>query len=921
MTRSRSTRVDLHETQSLSSLVRAWSSFGDREAILAFHKDGVEAWTYRRLETTVNALAAGLIKVGLRQGERVLLHAPNSPAWIVACFALLRVAAVPVPIDSQMADDDLAHVIKDCEAHRLLTTGALAEHLSTLGLDRQLAVILLDANDDPRSLQRLSGDPTGSFPSTQQDDHALLFYTSGSSGRPKGVPLSHRNLLTNLQALLEAAVYRPDERLLLPLPLHHVYPFMVGLLAPLALGFTIVLPHSLTGPQILRALREGRVTALVAVPRIFSALLNAIERHVQEKGRTVSALFHALLTCSSWLLRRFGLPAGRFLFAPLRRRFGPQLTTMVYGGSPLAPDVAWKLAGLGWLIAGGYGLTETSPILTFMAPGQRRFDSAGRPLAGVQLRITGQGPQADQGEIQARGSNVFAGYLHLPDKTAEAFTEDGWFRTGDLGYFDREGWLYLVGRASSRITLPGGEKIWPERLEELLDGAASISESGVLIHQGRLVAIIVPRRTAIQPDDLDPLRQAIRTDIDACLSPLPSYARLTEFVVSFDPLSRTRLGKIQRHRLRERFEEEYTAGGSGNLRPQPLTIDQMAPEDRQLLEDPIAARTWTWVTGRFPGKRLTPDTNMQLELGLDSLEWMTLTLELRDQIGIDLPEERVARIATVRDLLREAAEAMEVTGAGIEPAERLKTPDSLLDQTQRRWLRPRGRAMRRLGQALHLIDGLLMRHVFHLEVQGLEHLPAEGPCVLIPNHVSLLDPLALFAALPPDRLSRTGWGGWTGFMFRSPLMRLVSRATRVLPVDQSSRPLANLALAAAALQRGETLVWFPEGGLSRDGLLHPFQPGIGLILTAHPVPAIPVFIEGSFEALPPDSRRLRPGPLKIQFGTALDPNELGGRRQGAERYRTIAMALHDRVAALGGASEGTRPSFHRADRSPGDFSR
>ncbi len=252
------------------------------------------AWRRGRLLTspmTSGVWAAGLLQAGLARGQRVAVYSPNRPEWLIGCLAVLYAAAVPVPIDSQIAGDDLTHVVKDSDARWIMTIRSLAGRLSTLGLNENGTLILLDAGkDDPQSWQRLRR-RAASPASAQPDDEALLFYTSGVSGRPKGVPLSHRNLLANLQGLVKAGVYRPNERLLLPLPLHHVYPFMIGLLAPVALGIPIILPHSLTGPQIIRALREGSVTAIVGVPRLYAALVRAIERRVSQKGRIVSALF------------------------------------------------------------------------------------------------------------------------------------------------------------------------------------------------------------------------------------------------------------------------------------------------------------------------------------------------------------------------------------------------------------------------------------------------------------------------------------------------------------------------------------------------------------------------------------------------------------------------------------------------------
>lgn len=888
----------------LQTFVRTLAAHGNRPAILAFHKHTVETWSFAELSDVVMCLASGLLHAGLLEGEHVAVYSPNRPEWIIACMALLYAGAVPVPIDSQTASDDLVHVIEDSEARRLMTIRSLAERLTTLGLHRDRSIIMLDAaEEDPRSWQRLRREPTHARLSVRAEDPALLFYTSGVSGRPKGVPLSHRNLLSNLQALLTVQVYRPDERLLLPLPLHHVYPFMIGLLAPFALGLPVILPHSLTGPQILRALREGRVTAIVGVPRLYSALCDAIEKRVRRKGRAVAALFHGTLMLSSMLIRYFDIRLGSRLFASLREQLAPQLRTLVYGGSSLAPDLAWRLAGLGWQIAGGFGLTETSPILTLIAPGSRHIDTAGKPLPGVRIRVADPDPETGQGEIQAQGSNVFAGYRHLPHKTAEAFAQDGWFRTGDLGYFDKDGCLHLVGRASSRISLPGGEKIWPERVEEILDGSPSVRESGVLAHEGRLVGVIVPHVASIQTVNLDNATQSLRAEIDARLDLLPSYCRLTDFIVSIDPLPRTRLGKIQRHKLKDLFQAGKQRRGKLLVESRPIPIERMAPEDRQLLEDPVASHIWNWLAGRFPAVRLTPDTNMALELGLDSLEWMTMTLELRDRVGIDLPEEAITRIGTVRDLLREAVEAEQATVTAVDPAVQLTKPEELLDPQQRRWLTPRGWFPQGLGAALSVLAQLLMRTVFNLEVCGIERIPARGPWVMVPNHVSLLDPPAIFSVLSFKSLNQTCWGGWTGIMFRNPIMRLVSRATGVLPIDQSSRPLANLALGAAALARGKNLVWFPEGSRSPDGTLQPFQPGIGLILTAQPVPVIPVWVEGSFEALPQGAWWPRRRRIRLLFGESLDPDTLAGPSQGADRYRRIAAALHDHVAALGSHPE------------------
>lgn len=889
----------LPDVTTLQALLQQMADHGSHEALVAFHKDSAETWSYEKLFLTCRKLATGLQEAGLTGQTPVAIYSPNRVEWLVVCLALLDIGTVPVPIDSQLGSDELAYVLEDSAAQWVITTRSLADRMASRKPSSGDRVILLDAaENDPQSWKRFLHEPTREGPPVRPDDTALLFYTSGVSGKPKGVPLSHVNLLSNLKGLVAVSVYRTEERLLLPLPLHHVYPFVVGLLAPLALGLTVVLPHSLTGPQMRRALQDGRVTALIGVPRLFNGFYEGIERQVRQKSRMMLTLFHGLLACSTIAMRRLRLPIGRTIFAPLRRQFASSLRTMVYGGAPLDPELAWKLTGLGWQIGGGYGLTETSPILTVVTPGSRRLDTSGRALPGVVIRIADPDPDTGQGEIQAQGPNIFSGYLHLQNKTSEAFTEDGWFRTGDLGYLDEEDELHIVGRASSRITLPGGEKIWPERIEEILDALPSIRESGVLAHGGRVVALVVPASGTTHSSEVDRLAQSIRSEVKDAFRAVPSYSRPGEIVFSFNPLPRTRLGKIQRHKLKQLFETEKQRGDRLPEDAKPIAIEDMGPEDRLLLEDSIALRTWTWLAERFPAVRLTPDSNMSLELGLDSLEWMTLTLELHDSVSVDLSEEAVARIVTVRDLLREAVEAEQVGGGGESPATQLTKPDTLLDEGQRQWLAERTPTSRGLGSILFAVDRLLMQTYFSLEVHGIDRLPREGPCVLAPNHVSLLDAPALMASLPSDRLHRINWGGWTGIMFRNPVMRLVSRAARVLPIDQRSRPLANLALGAAALARGDSVVWFPEGDRSRNGKLQPFQPGIGLILTAHPVPVVPILIEGTFDALPRGAFWPRKRRIRVSFGEALNPDELAGDAKGSDRFRQIAKKLHDHVARL-----------------------
>jgi long-chain acyl-CoA synthetase len=332
----------------------------------------------------------------------------------------------------------------------------------------------------------------------------------------------------------------------------------------------------------------------------------------------------------------------------------------------------------------------------------------------------------------------------------------------------------------------------------------------------------------------------------------------------------------------------------------PVPVEQMAPEDQDLLENPAAKAVWGWLPGRFPEARLAPETNLLLELGIDSLDWLNLTLEIRALANVDLDEAAIGRIETVRDLLRAVAAAgaatpSEATG---DPLEKLQRPLELLNDEQRHWLEPRPRSVSVLGSSLFAFDRVLMRALFRLRVRGLNHVPKKGPFILTPNHVSYLDSLAVAAALPQRQLDRTYFGGWTGIMFAHALMRIVSRAVRVIPIDPKGGPLSSVAFAVAALKQGYNLVWFAEGERSPDGKLKRFRPGIGLVASAEPVPLVPIWIDGSYEALPTGRRIPRLHRITITFGQPIDPRALAPDAWEKHSYRAIADALHKQVARL-----------------------
>ena len=883
--------------RTLQSIVDSLGERGEKAALVAVGKKDLHRWSFEKLAACVRAFANGLAGDGFKRGDTVALLAENSPEWIAAALGIIRAGMVVVPLDVQLGDKTLVHVLRDSSARAVITTKRRMERLEKLDLKEKPKLILLDASsDDKRSWERFLDKEARELPATSPDDEAVLFYTSGTTGPPKGVPLSHGNIVSQLDTAAKIQIITEADRALLPLPLHHVYPFVIGMLVPLALGLPLILPFSLSGQQLLRALGEGEVTTIVGVPRLYSALYSGIHARVESSGWIARGLFNAFLAVSGFLRKWFGLRAGKLLFRSLHKRFGENLRLLTSGGAALDPDLALKLEALGWQVAIGYGLTETSPLLTISLPGKARRDSVGKPFPGVELRIDPKALEKEErsnghevGEILARGPNVFAGYRNLPDKTDEVFTEDRWFRTGDMGYFDRDGNLHVLGRISTLIKTESGEKIQTEDVEAAYAEESAIREIGVLEEKGKLVAVVVPKQTG----GGDQGKDAVRAAIETASKRMPSHQRISDYAITHDALPRTRLGKIQRHRLAERYKEGKEGGEKAAV-AKPMDVDEMSGEDRALLEDSAAQSVWELLAQRYRGKRLTPDTSPQFDLGIDSLEWLNLTLEIGESSGVELTEEAIVRIETVRDLLREVTESGE--GKSVDP---LAHPEQALDDKQKQWLQPLGLFAAATARFLYAVNRVLMRLIFRVRADGLEHLPKDRQWFLTPNHVSYLDSFAIAALLDWNQLRKTYWAGWTGIVLANPLMRFLSRLGKILPVEPMRAARSSLAFGATILKNKKNLVWFPEGGLSTSGELQDFKPGIGMLLEHFPISVIPVFVYGTREALPPGKFFPRPHAIRVVFGKALDASELKREGRGEKPHQQIASALQESVAKLG----------------------
>jgi long-chain acyl-CoA synthetase len=360
----------------------------------------------------------------------------------------------------------------------------------------------------------------------------------------------------------------------------------------------------------------------------------------------------------------------------------------------------------------------------------------------------------------------------------------------------------------------------------------------------------------------------LREEVENAAARLPPYQRIRNYRITREALPRTQLGKLKRHLLPALFD------GAAHAEQAPAAEPNAA--DRELLEKPRAADAWTWLRERYSDRKLTLDTSPQLDLQIDSLEWVTLTIEIESRFGVTLTGEALSRILSVRDLLQEIDSAAAATPSG---AAKLSS------------FRPPGPVLGALGMLVLGVVRLVAHAGWGVRTEGAERLPTQGPLLFTPNHASYLDAGVMIAALPWRQLRRTYWAGWSGVMYSSVLRAIISRSARVFPVDPDRDPTAAMRTAHELLARGDSVVWFPEGWRSPTGELQAFQAGVGMLLKGGAVTAIPTAIHGAFAAWPKHERWPRFVPVRVVFGAPQ-------RFAAGESPEAIRLALESAVREL-----------------------
>jgi long-chain acyl-CoA synthetase len=872
----------------------------DRLALQIKEESHYRRLTYSEVRNQSRAVAGGLIRAGLRPGERVALMSENRPEWAAAYFGLTAAGGTAVPLDVQLGDSEVANVLAHADCRMGIASG---KHAPRLAAARSgLRLLDLDAEQDGAAIafKRLLQDPASgrqALPSVSDDALASILYTSGTTGTPKGVMLSHGNFLANAESVIQFRLARPDDNLLSVLPLHHAFPFMAQLIL-LFTGARITFPPSLKGPDLLACMHETGVTVLAAVPQLFYLLHKGIFDQIERRPPAARALIRLLLRLSA-ALRPTGINIGRLAFREVHRRFGGTLRLLVSGGARLDPTIARDFLALGFVLTEGYGLTETAPVVTFTPLDRMRPGSVGVPLPGVDVRILDPNSEG-VGEIAIRGPNVMRGYYQLPEATA-AVMRDGWFLSGDLGTLDAGRNLTITGRAKEVIVLSSGKNIYPEEIEEQYLKSVYIKEiclvpqtsarSGAAVEG--LLALVLPDLDLFRAKGLTNIFQTIRWDMENVGRDLPAYKRPTGLRIVKEGFPRTRLGKIQRHLVQERLRTEDVDSQAAVTSPE---------QDLAVADDPIAGRVLAYLreTTKKPVIRL--DDNLELDLGLDSLARVEMLVALEEVFGVKIPDDAAAELYAVRDVVERLRG---IAGSGAPAGERRRGWKTILAEDPPpevlALLGSRNAAVTKSVMVFsRLICVAVLRLAYRLRAEGLEHVPSTGPIILVANHTSYFDAFIVATALPIPIARQVFYLGLEEF-FRNPILARWAQGVHVIPIDMNNHLVRALQASARVLRERKMLCLFPEGERSIDGSVRAFRKGVGILIAELGIPVLPAYITGAFEAWPRGRTFPTLHPLHVRFGPVIPSEELlaGPGPRGADDAETVALRLRERVAALG----------------------
>ncbi|MCX6152086.1 MAG: AMP-binding protein [Ignavibacteriales bacterium] len=777
-------------------------------------------------EELINSIRKFSSLLNITKGDRVVILSENRPEWGCAFFSVWNKRGIAVPVDFMSGSDEIAYIINDCKPTTIFTSTnnlpVIKIALKEVDYNPALIIfeeLMLDDNGDEEKL----------FPD-DKDDIAVIIYTSGTTGNPKGVMLSYENLYSNVECITGLDVIGFKDRVIAILPFHHSFPLQGSMLMPLFIGGTVVFLSQLSSEEIIKTMQRHKVTMIIGVPRLYKLFHDSIMKKINA-NKVAKLLFGVAKRINN-------ISLNRKLFKKVQDTFGGNMKYFICGGAKLDETIAQDFWTLGFKTLEGYGMTEASPLISFNPPERVKIGSVGKVFEGAKCKIVDD-------EIVVTGRNIMKGYYNKEEDTNDIL-KDGWIYTGDLGYVDKDDYLYITGRKKEIIVLPNGKNLNPEEIEsKIITNYPYVKEIGVIQKEGQLLAIIYPDFALLEKDQIVSIQETIKWNvIDKYNRSSSSYKKIFNFTIVHNELPKTRLGKLKRFTLMQLLQKE---------KKEKSAVEVPDYQEYKLLEEYLES---------VVKKDILPEEHVELDLGLDSLDRVELQAHIEKMFGISMTDEDLSHHSTVEKLALFIKEKKTKIENEVMHWGKMLKQEIKYDIPNKNYVL----------KSLKLFSKPFFRFYMKVETEGLENIP-DSPVIMVPNHQSFFDGLMIANILKNRMLNRTYFFA-NEKNIKSKISQYVARNSNILVMNINKNLKLTLQKIAAILNDGNNMVIFPEGNRSRDGKLTAFKKTFAIISKELNIPVIPVVIKGAYEKFSVESKFPKPGKIQLKFLKPIYPADL-----------------------------------------------
>ncbi len=785
----------------------------------------------------------------IQKQAHVAIYSENRLGWAYSFYAIWRNRGIPVPIDFMCTEEELTYMINDSNPEFIFVSSDKKSSFDSIKENLQYIpkVIIIDDYED-NSVDELRGDVKIEY---NNEDTAVIIYTSGTTGNPKGVMLSFTNLIVNIKAVtITVEIMTKKDTVLLLLPLHHVLPLLGALIAPLSSEGTVAMSSTMAAEDLIKTLQDNKVTVIIGVPRLLAAIRKGIMDKIN-KSKVAKLLFKIAHKIDNMKL-------SKFLFKAVHNKLGGHINYIVAGGAALDTEVGSDYRTLGFKVLEGYGMTEAAPMISFTRPDKLKVGSPGHVLQGCDVKII-------DGEITVKGPNVMKGYYNKPEETAEVL-RDGRLYSGDLGYIDDEGFLFITGRKKEIIVLSNGKNINPVEIEGKLENYAACGEVGVYSNQDILKAIIVPsneiiRETGSNHDDIyNEIKWKVINVYNEKCAP---YKKISDFTVYYDELPKTRLGKIRRFQL----NDLENAKVENNIKFEEPNDEEYAIIKKYIEDEKDVISK--------------PTDHIEMDLAFDSLDKVGLQVFIKSSFGVDLSPEELSNFKNLKELHEYIIENN--THTKIEKINwKVILKEKVNLKLPKTWL---------TGTIFVKISKLFFKLYTRLKAEGLSNIPDE-PCIIAPNHQSYFDGLYVASFLKHRIIKKTYFYAKEKHI-NKPWLKFIASKNNVIIMDLNKNLKESIQKMGEALRKNKNLIIFPEGTRTRTGDLGKFKKTFAILSRELNVPVVPVAITGAYDVMPRGSHFPKIGKkVKVNFLKPVHPDKDSSYKSIRDKvYNTIKEQL------------------------------